>query len=107
MSLPYDIFRLISLYLPPEYLSVNGELRSMYNDGWFHDKLQVCNPDDKLYTSTNYRDLYRKYLREGNIYEFKFYSDPKLLPIRGIKATYTYRLKDHIKRPGEFSGNLI
>jgi len=41
----------------------------MYNDIWFLDKLQYLNPETKLYTPTNYKSLYQKYLEQGTIYD--------------------------------------
>lgn len=81
--LSWDIFRLFSLYLKPYAFAINKLLLTIYNDDWFHDKLQHIYPNLKLYTSTNYIDLYQRYLQQGiimNIFSKKRYVT------NGIKA---------------------
>lgn len=86
--LHFDIFYKISLHCEPYSLCVNKELSSLYKDSWFQDSLQTKYPDKKLYTQTNYKDLYIRYLSEGNIY-FKIHKqEPVKLLIKGIKAQH-------------------
>ena len=51
-KLPYDILHLISLRIFPKQFLCSKELVAMY-------------PDLNLYTTTNYYDLYRKFLDDG------------------------------------------
>lgn len=82
-----DLFYEISLHCEPYLFSVNKELNLLYNDDWFMSKLQYLFPNRKLFTTTNYKDLYKKYLQEGDIYYLLWNSSPRL-KIRGIKAQY-------------------
>ena len=84
----YDVFRVISLHLEAKKLIVCKELLNMYDDNWYHDTLQLKYPSLKLYTTTNYQDLYNKSIQEGTIY----YINTDLTVIQtssiGIKASY-------------------
>ena len=82
-----DVFYEISLYCQPFKLSVNKELNSLYKDDWFKTKLQNLFPDKKLFTATNYKDLYKKYLEEGDIY-YVYGSYIQKLEVRGVRAQY-------------------
>lgn len=89
--LPYDIIRQISLYCKPKTITINRELSKMYNDIWFYDKLSLDNPGIKLYTSTNYEDLYKKYVKQGIItYYYCQYKDSHRLHTKGFKIIYHY-----------------
>ena len=105
MTLPYDILRFLSYHLPPKHLSINKEMRDMYNEPWFRDTLQFLHPSLKLYTSTNYYDLYKKYERQGTIMYYdlsvhRYYLSACLvnksydicLRTQGIKAVQNYIL---------------
>lgn len=86
--LHYDIIRQISLYCKQKIFSINKELNNMYNKIWFEDKLQLYHPGIKLYTPTNYHDLYKKYMNQGKIaYYGNFINiNRKLTTTAGIKA---------------------
>lgn len=92
---PLELFNLISLHCKPCFFSLNKELHLLYNDEWFQNKLQMLFPGRKLFTITNYKDLYKKYLSETNIY-YNYYrseKDPSLSDLRsfetkGIKVQY-------------------
>jgi hypothetical protein len=97
-----DLFYEISLYCKPYMLSVNKELNLLYNDDWFKTKLNNLFPDKKLFTGTNYKDLYKRYLEEGDIY----YVTNELickLQIKGVKAQY----KDDFYINHEFPDDYI
>lgn len=82
MLLHKDLFYEISLHCEPFKLSVNKELQALYNDQWFKEALQIISPGKKLFTITNYKDLYKNYTLEGKIYSY--YND--VVGCRGIKA---------------------
>jgi hypothetical protein len=89
--LHFDVLRLISLNLEPEKLiGVNKELSLLYDDIWYHDKLKILT-EKTLYTTTNYKDLYDKFMLQGEILvydsflDFVKYNFCKL-PIEGIKV---------------------
>ena len=65
---PLELFNLISLHCKPYLFSVNKELHLLYNDEWFQNKLQTLFPGRKLFTISNYKNLYRRYLSETDIY---------------------------------------
>jgi len=77
-----DVLRLISLYLNPCKLSVCKELHDFYNDSWYFDKLTRIYPNLQ---STNYKNLYKKYLKQGDIYVNYELKSEKLLS-QGIKV---------------------
>lgn len=81
--LPFDILRLISLQLEPYKLSICKDLHNLYNDNWYEDKLNMFYPSLK---SDNYKDLYKKYLKQGDIYVDDGSSSKKLLS-QGIKVS--------------------
>jgi hypothetical protein len=84
-----DLFYEISLYCKPYILSVNKELNLLYSEEWFKTKLQRLFPDKKLFTITNYMDLYKKYLEEGDIHCIGTYR-VHILKTRGVRAQYGY-----------------
>src|ERR1700722_638059 len=88
ISLPYDILHLISYHLPPKHLSINKELRDIYNDIWYYDKLQMLNQNLKLYKTITWKNLYQRYLKEGEINVFNLHCDVRTTLGRGIKAAY-------------------
>jgi hypothetical protein len=87
--LHFDILRLISLQLDPYELSISKELHIMYNDAWYYDKLVLLYPDLNLFTTTDYKDLYKKSLMQGNIsyYTSISYVLINIKGIKGIKAS--------------------
>lgn len=87
--LPHDIIRSISLYCSPGIMACNKELLVLYNDIWYMDKLQLYNPAIKLYTATNYSDLYKRYKRQGTIRYFQ-YNTRYNLKVEGIKASCSH-----------------
>lgn len=87
---PCDVLRLISLRLEPYALVINKQLLDMYNDIWFHDKLQLLHPGLTLYTSSNYYNLYQKYQKQGYVYEYHDGCDGSFLKLKGVKATHMF-----------------
>lgn len=63
--LPYDLLRLISLYVSPGMFMCNKSLATMYDDIWYHDKLLL------LYPQPNYKNLYHRYITQGIIMYIK------------------------------------
>jgi hypothetical protein len=84
-----DLFYEISLRCKPYILSVNKELNLLYSDDWFLIKLNNLFPGRKLFTVIDYKDLYKRYLAEGDIYCSHENINKKLL-VRGIKARHGY-----------------
>lgn len=100
MSLPLDIFRLISLQLNPRSLGVCKSLYHMYDNIWYKDKLQILNPSLKIREYPNYKELYDSYLEQGNVILF---NDGNILKFpKCIKATL-YNDKIYILN---FNGDL-
>jgi hypothetical protein len=105
--LHFDILRLISLQLDPYELSISKELHIMYNDTWYYDKLVLLYPDLNLFTTTNYKDLYKKSLMQGDIFYCTSIGN-SYVPInkKGIKAS---QIANNRLRPynPSISNNLI
>lgn len=68
---PSEIFRLISLLLPPGKLAITCQLSAMYSDTWYEDYLTKLCPDVQLWKQTSYRDRYKKFLQSGKICKYK------------------------------------
>lgn len=68
---PQEIFRLLSLQLPPGTLAINKQLSLMYDDTWYEDYLQLQCPGVKLWKQTSYRDRYNKFLQSGTISNYR------------------------------------
>ena len=92
---PLELFNLISLHCKPCFFSLNKELHLLYNDEWFQNKLQMLFPGRKLFTITNYKNLYQRYLSETDIYynyccttKVSSLSDLELFRMKGVKAQY-------------------
>lgn len=98
--LPFDVLRLISLKLNPHTLSINKELHNMYDDTWYQDKITLLEPNMNLF-STNYKDLYKKYINQGYIFSFK----GRKFVTKGIKICPTIEEDDYWILT--FNGNLI
>lgn len=105
MSLPNDIIRLISLLVRPHLFSINKDLITLYDDIWYQDKLQLLYPN-KLYTATNYQDLYKKYLKMGDIYTIYGNEPPVKLSTKGIKAVGWHFPSGNFHHILDFNGNL-
>lgn len=88
--IPYDILRLISLYLKPYHLTINKELFSIYNNTWYFDKLRLFNLIDNSYMLTNYRDMYYKYLNTGTIKNI--FHPGNLMVQKGFKVSLNHIL---------------
>jgi hypothetical protein len=84
---PFEIFNIISFDTDPYMFSVNKSLNNIYNDNWFELKLQNIFPGRKLFTTTNYKDLYKNYLSEGIIYYINDTHHHKI-DTKGVKAQY-------------------
>ena len=65
---PVEIFKLISLHVNPGDLAVCKRLLKLYDDNWYHDHLHLKYPNINLYTKTNYKDLWKLSLLQGDIY---------------------------------------
>lgn len=87
MLLPLDILREISLYLPHYLLSASKELNNIYNELWFKDKILLQYPKCKI-SDFSWKDLYRKSLKQGKIYEYVKDKKVLSLPIEGIKMSH-------------------
>jgi hypothetical protein len=84
-----DLFYEISFFCKPFTLSISKDLHKIYTDNWFKTFLENKYPDKKLFTVTNYKDLYKRWLKEGDVYRL---SDGKQfkLKTKGLKAQCNY-----------------
>lgn len=83
---PLDILREVSLYLPHYFLSLSRESLMMYNESWFKDKVLFIHPKCKT-TKFSWKDLYKRSLKQGRIYEYIEDEEHILFPIEGIKIS--------------------
>lgn len=72
---PLELFRIISLHLPPAKLAISNQLNKMYDDEWYHDFLQLIHPELVLSPCPSYRQSVRRYKESGNVYRIPFKTD--------------------------------
>ena len=92
VDFPLEIWELISYYLDPYSLAICKFLSQIYNnDRWYYYHLNIKYPNLNLYTKTNYQNLYKLSLKQGDIYYIDKTSRTKI-PInsRGIKIEEWY-----------------
>ena len=80
--IPLDIFKVISLSLPSYHLSLNKQLHNMYDENWYYEYIKYNYPSIIPSTLTNYKDLYKKSLLEGEIY----YRGDKIISLKISKG---------------------
>lgn len=111
--LPLDVIKLISYQLPPLTLVINRKFKTIYDDIWYRDYLNVLYPKCDLWLQTTYRDLYEHSLKMSTIYVC---TDVKILeylkdsvqisefPMKCVKACLTYY--SSVKLMLNFNGDL-
>lgn len=84
---PIDILREISLFLPHYYLSLSKQLDEIYNESWFKYKVLSKHPKCKV-DKFSWKDLYKRSLKQGQIFSYIENEENVALPIEGIKVSY-------------------
>jgi hypothetical protein len=70
-SLPADIWKEISFYLPPFYLcEVNKNLNTIYDNYWGKEHLEYAYPRYNFSSDSNYYQSVKKSMKQGNIVAF-------------------------------------
>ena len=86
--LPIELYRYISYFLKPGWLSICKELHLLYDDNWYKTKLYMKSQVN-LSTASTYKKLYRLYSQSGTICKLSLKHDDieiTNLPIEGIKC---------------------
>jgi len=106
----FDILRLISLYLPFNFLNINKKLSNIYDESWFKDKL-LFQYDNIINNNYTWEWLYRRSLKSGEIFLYNedHCNIQKICNINGIKiceitSNFVLSIKEDLEK---FKFNMV